>query len=236
MNKGNIAFGIVGLLVGLVVGFLFANSVNKSEREATPDQTSSNAGPIGNSALPPDHPPLTQTGGQSQNAPIPEVTAAIEKARAEPQNFDAQLAAGDLYYQIGRFEDAAKFFEVANKLKPSHSETMIKAGNAYFDAEQYEKAEKWYLLALKKEPKNVNVRTDLGLSFALRSPPDNERAINEYKIALDIDQNNEFALQNLALAYDDKGDKENSLLTIEKLKKVNPNNQLIRKMDGELQK
>lgn len=234
MKKDNIACVVIGLVVGLVVGFLFANSVNKSALEGPSALTSANVAPLGNPALPPDHPPLTQTGDQSQNAPLREVTAAIEKAQAEPQNFDAQLAGGDLYYQIGRFDDAAKFYELASKLKPSNSETMIKAGNAYFDAEQYEKAEKWYLLVLKKDPNNINVRTDLGLTFALRSPPDIEKAVKQYKISISIDPNNEIALQNLALAYDEKGDKENFLLIIEKLKKVNPNNPAIPKNDGEL--
>ena len=227
-------FGLLGLVAGLVVGFMFANSINKSTLEKPSELTSSNAAPVGNPELPPNHPPLTQTGDPSQNAPLPEVTAAIEKARAEPQNFDAQMSAGDLYYQIGRFDGAAKFYEIASKLKPANIETMIKAGNATFDAEQYEQAEKWYQAVLKKDPKNVNVRINLGLTFALRSPPDIETAVKEYRKSLSIEPNNEIALQNLALAYDEKGDKENFLLTIEKLKKINPDNPAIPKTDGQL--
>ena len=53
---------------------------------------------------------------------------AIDKAKAQPQNYEAQMTAADLYYQIERFDDAAKFYEAAAKLKPGDAEPMIKAG------------------------------------------------------------------------------------------------------------
>jgi len=234
MKKDNVMSAVLGLVVGLVIGFVFANSVNKSsyEKPSTPIDTGS--GSSSNPALPPNHPSLGTSSGTDapQGAPLPQVTAAIDKAKAEPQNFDAQMTAADLYYQIQRFEEAAKFYEAAAKLKPGDSEPLIKAGNAYFDGEKYEQAEKWYLRALEKEPKNINVRTDLGLSFFLRSPRDIDRAIREYKTSLAIDPNHEITLQNLALAYSENGDKENLRATIERLKNVNPNNPAIKKVES----
>ena len=111
---------------------------------------------------------------------------------------------------------------------------MIKAGNAYFDGEKYEIAETWYQRALEKDPKNISVRTDLGLTFFLREPRDIDRAIKEYKTSLAINPEHEISLQNLALAYGEKGDKENLKLTIEKLKKVNPKNPAVTKSEGTL--
>lgn len=239
MKKDNIMSGVLGLVVGLVVGFIFANSVNKSGSETTSAQTNAPAAsvnnPSANPALPPDHPPLgTSTGDSTQTAPLPQVMESIEKAKQQPQNYEAQMTAADLYYQIQRFDDAAKYYEAANKLKPAEAEPLIKAGNAYFDADKYEQAEKWYLLALEKEPKNINVRTDLGLTFFLRTPRDVDRAIKEYKVSLGLDPNHEVTLQNLALAYSENGDKENLRTTIEKLKKVNPNNPAVTKIEGTL--
>jgi tetratricopeptide (TPR) repeat protein len=245
MKKENLMSAILGLIVGLVVGFVFANSVNR-----TPEKTSTSAvtaGPTGsNPALPPDHPPLgTSQGGQTAGAPLPQVSEAIEKARNEPQNYEAQMTAADLYYQIQRFGEAAKLYEAANKLKPTEAEPLIKAGNSYFDLaveagerndeqavnEGFALAEKWYLLALKKEPKNIIVQTDLGLSFFLRTPPDIERAIQEYKAALRIDPNHEITLQNLARAYVENGDKAALRSTLDKLKKVNPKNPAIARVE-----
>ena len=231
---------VLGLVVGLVIGFMFANNVNKSA-VATPVATAgSTMPPSSNPNLPPDHPPLgtssgaASQGGPAQSGPQPQVTAAIEKAKAEPQNFEAQMTAADLFYQIQRFEEASKFYETASKLKPADTEPMIKAGNAYFDAEKYEQAEKWYLQALQKEPKNINVRTDLGLTYFLRTPRDIDTAIKMYKMSLDIDPNHEISLQNLSLAYSEKGDKANLDVTLEKLRKVNPNNPALTKAADKL--
>ncbi len=233
MKKENIMFGVFGLIVGLVVGFVFANSVNQTTIETTSAQTTT--GSTSNPAIPPDHPPLgTSMGDATQTAPIPQVMESIEKAKQQPQNYEAQMTAADLYYQIQRFEDAAKYYEVAAKLKPADAEPLIKAGNAHFDAEKYETAEKWYLLALEKEPKNLGVRTDLGLTFYLRTPRDIDRSIKEYKFALDIEPNHEITLQNLAIAYNEEGDKDNLRTTIEKLKKINPNNPAVTRLEGTL--
>jgi len=237
MKKDNLMSAVLGLIVGLVVGFVFANSVNKTipERPTTTMATSNNAPPSGNPALPADHPPLgTSSGDPTGGAPLPQVTEAIEKAKQQPQNYEAQMTAADLYYQIQRFEDAAKFYEAANKLKPGEAEPLIKAGNSHFDYENYEVAEKWYLLALEKEPKNINVRNDLGLTFFLRSPRQVERAVKEYQASLAINPAHEITLQNLALAYVENGDKESLKTTIEKLKSVNPKNPAVVKTEGML--
>ncbi|HEX3101287.1 MAG TPA: tetratricopeptide repeat protein [Pyrinomonadaceae bacterium] len=234
MKKESIMFGVFGLIVGLVIGFMGANNLNRQAAgQIAQAPAGSTAAPAGNPNLPADHPPIGTTGaGQPQSgAPLPQVTEAIDKAKQQPQNYEAQMTAADLYYQIQRFEDAAKFYEIAAKLKPGESEPMIKAGNAYFDGEKYEQAEKWYLQALQKDPKDINVRTDLGLTFFLRTPRDIDRAIKEYKTSLETDPNHEITLQNLALAYTENGDKEALVKTLERLKKVNPNNPVIKKAE-----
>lgn len=235
MNKESLMFGVLGLIVGLVIGFVGANSMNRTAAGVSPALAPSAPGAAvsGNPALPPDHPPLgTSSGEKPQGAPLPQITEAIEKAKQRPQDYEAQMTAADLYYQIERFAEAAKYYETAIKLKPAEAEPLIKAGNSYFDAKNFETAEKWYSLALAKEPKNINVRNDYGLTFYLRSPRDLTRAIKEYKLSLEIEPNHEFTLQNLAIAYSESGDMENLRATIEKLKKINPQNSEVLKNAG----
>ena len=235
MKKESIMFGVFGLVVGLVIGFMGANSLNRSQAgQIAQAPAGSTSAPAGNPNLPPDHPPIGTTGGDqpTSGAPSAQVTAAIDKAKQQPQNYEAQMTAADLYYQIQRFEDAAKFYEAASRLKPADTEPMIKAGNAYFDGEKYELAEKWYVQALQKNPKDINVRTDLGLTFFLRTPRDIDRAIKEYKTSLETDANHEITLQNLALAYTENGDKEALVKTLDRLKTVNPNNPVIKKAES----
>jgi tetratricopeptide (TPR) repeat protein len=155
---------------------------------------------------------------------MPAVQETIEKANREPNNFEAQMAAAEMYYRIQRFDDAAKFYERANQLKPDDYETVIKLGNVYFDGGKFEQAEKWYSQALAKNPADVNVRTDLGLTFFLRQPPDIERAVQEYRKSLAVNPNHELTLQNLSVALQQKGDSAGLQETIAQLEKVNPNN------------
>ena len=229
MTKDRLIFGIGGIIIGLAAGFLFANRLNREGAQPPQASISNSASTASNPALPPNHPPIGQTGNSASGGAVPEVTAAIDKARQQPDDYEAQMTAGDLYYQIQRFADAAKFYEAAARIKPDAEEAVVKLGNSYFDAEQYEKAAEWYEKALKMRPRDVNVRSDLGLTYFLREPRDIDRAIKEFQASLAIDPNHEMTLQNLAIAYSQKGDSASAEKTIERLKKVNPENPVVTK-------
>jgi tetratricopeptide (TPR) repeat protein len=235
MTKDNVLIGVIGLLIGLIVGFMGANRLNQSGAElAPPAATASNSTNPGG-VLPPDHPPTGATSGisQPQGGALPQVTEAIEKAKQNPQDFEAQMAAGNLYYQIQRFDDARKLYEAANKLKPADMEAIVKLGNVNFDMDKFEEAAKWYEAALKKDPGQVSVRTDYGLTFFLRKPIDIDRAIKEYQTSLGINPNHEITLRNLIVAYREKGDTESASATLERLAKVNPDNPAVKAANGQ---
>ena len=66
MDKNNVLFGIIGLLLGCIIGFLFANNLNQSEPQLAPmsqPQSATNT-TSQNPNLPPDHP---QVGGNQPN-------------------------------------------------------------------------------------------------------------------------------------------------------------------------
>lgn len=230
MHKEKFLYGIIGLLAGCIIGFLFANNLNQGQIQyaPAPPQGSLESMPPTSQNLPPDHPQIGNNTTVPTGAPLPEVTEALKKAEANPNDFDAQLNAGDLYYQIQRFDEAAKFYERAAKLRPDAKEVLVKTGNAYFDAEKYETAEKWYAAALAKNPDDANVRTDLGLTFYLRNPPDVDRAIKEYKTVLEKNPDHELTLQNLVVALREKGDTNAAREVVDRLAKVNPNNPVLK--------
>ena len=82
MRKDNIMFGVFGLIAGLVVGFVFANSLNKTAIEKpSVGSATSTSGLSGNPALPADHPPLgTSAGDSTQTAPVEQVMVSFVKA------------------------------------------------------------------------------------------------------------------------------------------------------------
>lgn len=235
MNKENVLFGIVGLLAGLIIGFVFANSVNQRSAVITPVGGGTTAASA-NSNMPPGHPDIGAGGTTgAQGGMQPEVQSAIEQAKQAPNDFDAQMKAAEMYYQIGRFDDAIEYLTKANKLKPEDREVIVSLGNANFDADKYEEAEKWYNQALAKSD-DVSVRTDLGLTFVFRQPPNYDRAIQEFKKSLAKDPGHIQTLQNLTVAYQKKGDAANAKDTLAKLEAVDPSNAALKKLKEDVGK
>jgi tetratricopeptide (TPR) repeat protein len=225
VNTKIILFTLLGAAIGFFGGFFLANSLNRSM--ATQQQTASLNNPAMQQMPPPGN--HSTAGGA-----VPMVTEAIERAKNEPDNFEAQYNAANMYYQIDRFEEAIKYFEAAHKILPDHYQTLVRLGNSNYGARRYAEAERWYAEALKLKPDDVDVRTDYGTTFFLREPRDLDRAVAEYKISLEKNPNHEPTLQNLCAVYLEKGDKQNLAETIAKLEKVNPQNPTIAKFKQEL--
>lgn len=151
MNRENLLFAVIGLLLGFIVGFMFASSM--SQKTAQTQMSAQN--------LPADHPPLGAQNAGDPAAQREQVMAQIEKARNEPKNFDAQIRAAELYYQIQRYDQAIEFLLKANQLKPSDYETVAVLGVVNLDAGHYDQAEKWYRVALKMKSDDVRVLAGL---------------------------------------------------------------------------
>jgi tetratricopeptide (TPR) repeat protein len=158
MSRENILFAIIGILFGFIVGFMFASSM--SQKMASPQSTAASQ------AMPADHPPVaggSGGGAQSQDpqAVREQVTASLEKARSEPNNFEAQVKAAELYYQIQRYDQAIEFLLKANQLKPTDYRTVVILGMVNLDAGHYDTAEKWYRAAMKMKADDVMVLAGL---------------------------------------------------------------------------
>lgn len=157
MTRENFLFAVIGILLGFIVGFMFASSM--SQKQATPQVASSSQ------TMPADHPPVgSQQGGQDPQATRAEVAASLEKARNEPTNFEAQIKAAELYYQIQRYDQAIEFLLKANQIKPTDYRTVVILGMVNLDAGHFETAEKWYRAAIKMKADDVMVLA--GLSAA----------------------------------------------------------------------
>ncbi len=91
----------------------------------------------------------------------PAVMAQVTKARQEPNDFEAQLKAAELFYQIQRYDSAIEFLLKANKLRPDDYETLVSLGIINMDAGHFDVAEKWYRAALAKKSDDVRVLAGL---------------------------------------------------------------------------
>ena len=221
MNKNNFLFSLIFLITGLIVGFYASNYINRNAQSAVL-QNQPNA-PLQN----PQVQNIVVKDQPAQGGMLPDVSAVIEKAKNEPNNFEAQIKAGDMYQQIKGFDKAVAFYEQAHNVKPDNYELIVKIGNAYFDAGQFETAAKWYEQALAKNANDSDVRTDLGITFVERANPDFDRAINEFKTSLQTNPKHEPTLYNLAVAHYKKGNQEEADKILAQFESINPNSQLV---------
>lgn len=226
MNKENILYGVIGLLLGLIIGFVFANKTNQSLLQP---RTGTNAA---NPNMPSDHPAIDG----SQQGMTPQVAEAIKAADEQPNNFEAQMRVASMYYQIQNFDKAVEYLQKANKIRPDDYDSIVQLGNVTFDAQRYEEAEKWYSSALVKKPDDIAVRTDLGLTFFLRTPPDYDKAIKEFEGSLKRDPNHKQTLFNITSSYMKKGEFQKAKEFMERLEKSDPNNAEVAKLRAELDK
>lgn len=230
MNKENILFGVVGLLLGLIIGFVFTNNVNQTGAAPLAAATSMQA----NSNIPAGHPDIGSNGKPKEITP--EGQAAIDAAKQAPSDIDAQLKAAEVYYMLDRFDEAIVLLKAANKIQPDNREVLVHLGNANFDGEHWDEAEKWYTAALAKKNDDVNARTDLGLIFVFRDPPNYDRAITEFNKSLAIDPNHIQTLQNLTVAYSKKGEAVKARETLAKLESVDPKNAALNRLREDITK
>jgi len=154
MTRDNLLFAIIGILLGFIGGFLLAGNISQREAAMRAGAMSAQAG---QQNLPANHPPIggDQTTGEGGQQMLASVQTAMKQARENPNDFDAQVTAAKLEYQIGRYDQAIEYLLAANKLKPDNAEVLGMLGEANMDAKHFDAAMKWYKAALTKNPSDL---------------------------------------------------------------------------------
>jgi tetratricopeptide (TPR) repeat protein len=122
--RSNASLIIVGSLLGLVGGFKIANLQYRSEQSGAKNREIAR---------------VTEDMPGSQA----DVNKVIEKARANPNDVEAQVTAASQFIQIERPEQAMPFLEQARKLKPDDPRISAGIGVAHFMLAQYDQALDW---------------------------------------------------------------------------------------------
>lgn len=121
MNKGQISFAVAGVIFGFLVGFVAAHQLYVGRGEAAFQHppvapgTPRGGGAPGagaNGAPPADGGTATMEAVQQE---IASLTAILEK---DPKNLQALVRMGNLYFDVGMFEQAAGFYQRALEVDP----------------------------------------------------------------------------------------------------------------------
>jgi tetratricopeptide (TPR) repeat protein len=158
LSRENFLFAIIGVLLGFILGFMLHGVMSQRDAERAAASTQERQ------QLPADHPPVDtgdSGGDQQQQMQMQEVQQTIAKARNDPKDFDAQILAARLEYQIGQYDEAVKFLLTANQIKPEDYEVLVMLGIVNANAGHWDAAEKWYKAAAAKNPKDVTVASSL---------------------------------------------------------------------------
>jgi tetratricopeptide (TPR) repeat protein len=223
MSKSYFWLSILGILISFAGGFLLANALNRNELNSLRGE---------NERLKNTSP---QTASSLSNE---EIRQKIAEADQNPNNLPFQKNLGMALYRYAAFKqetdlltETIRLLDRAYENDPTDYDVLVTLGNAHFDIgfieknnSEFLKAREFYLKALEQKPDDTDVRTDLGLTYYLTEPREMEKALNEFKKSLQVNERNEKTLQVLAQAFISEKNAAEAEKYITKLKEVNKNN------------
>jgi predicted Zn-dependent protease len=138
---------IIGLILGLAVGFKIANLQFRNEQGAIKMNAVVQAAgefPQGNQNMSPE---------QIQN----QVRAIIDKAKGNPEDFEAQLDAAWQFVQINQPQEALTFLEQARKISPNDARVLAQFGVVNMMMGRADDAIGFAKRAREMEPRNPTI-------------------------------------------------------------------------------
>src|SRR5947209_8197923 len=244
---------LIGAVLAFVLGFPLATGINRQDQarlraevahaQSAGPSKSAGAGekPRAQAREGDDDSSLTLTDDQIKNA--------VAKADASPADAELQKKVGQGLYvyawQTGNdsiLPDVARILKRAHGLDQKDFKTTLMAADAYFliarnggDAKPLADARKLYEDALASKPDDAESRTKLGMTYFYDKPPDTQRAVREYRRALQSDPRQEMALQSLAAALIESGNLDEAERHLGELEQVNPSNRELPSLRAQLE-
>ena len=240
MNGKVFWLSIIAIIVSFIGGFLLANALNRNDLNTLRAENDR----LKNSQT------LTKQNESDLTLSDDEIREKIAEADRNPTNYAFQKNLGlALYRYAAMKQDAQMLMEVGRLLNRAYEnnrqdyDVTVALGNIYFDIgyfqkdnSQFQKAREFYQKALEQKSNDSDVRTDLGLTYFLTNPPENERAVAEFQKSLQINPKHEKTLQVMAQILLSQNNPDEAEKFISRLKEVNSNNQTIPELESQASK
>ena len=154
MKSDAIAFGIAGVLFGLIAGWIIGSqqgTARPGSAVSAPQSTSS--APAGGGS------------GSTRAAILDEaqVTALKSVAEREASNAAPRVQLANLYFDAERYDDAIKWYEEAAKLAPNDVNVSTDLGVCYYYTNQPDKALAQFTRSLKLDPRHAKTLLNVGI-------------------------------------------------------------------------
>jgi tetratricopeptide (TPR) repeat protein len=150
MKSDAIAFGVAGVLFGLIAGWVIGTQ-QVSTHVAPAAAPSAATGPAG--------------GSESRAALLDEaqVNALKTVAERDASNPKPRAELANLYFDAERYDDAIKWYGDALKLSPNDVNVSTDLGVCYYYTNQPDKALEQFAHSLKIDPKHAKTLLNLGI-------------------------------------------------------------------------
>ena len=152
MKSDAIAFGIAGILFGLIAGWIIGSQQGTGRPAAA-------AAPVAQQT------PASGAGGSSRAAVLDETQVQALKTVAERESSNAtpRVQLGNLYFDAERYDDAIKWYSDALKLSPKDVNVSTDLGVSYYYSNQSDKALAQFDQSLKLDPKHAKTLLNVGI-------------------------------------------------------------------------
>src|SRR5918912_1830938 len=153
MKSDAIAFGIAGVLFGLIAGWIIGSqqTVSRAPAPAPAQQTASSGGGAGS------------TSTRAAVLDETQVNALKSVAEREPANAAPRVQLGNAYFDAERYDEAIKWYTEALKLQPNDVNVTTDLGVCYYYSNQPDKALEQFDRSLKIDPKHAKTLLNLGI-------------------------------------------------------------------------
>jgi len=178
MKSDAIAFGIAGVVFGLIAGWIIGN---QQATARAPAPSTAQAAP----ASAPAADGATTRAAVLDEAQVKALTSAAEH---DPNNAKPRVELANLYFDAERYDDAIKWYADAVRLSPNDVNVSTDLGVAYYYTNQPDKALAQFAHSLKLDPKHTKTLLNEGIVKAF-GKQDLEGATEAWQQVLKIDPN-----------------------------------------------
>jgi tetratricopeptide (TPR) repeat protein len=153
MKSDAIAFGVAGVVFGLIAGWIIGNQQAVRSPAPAPQAQAAASAPAGG-------------GSEGTRAAVLDdarVKALTSVAEREPSNTKPRVELANLYFDAERYDDAIKWYAEAVKLDPTDVNVSTDLGVAYYYTNQPDKALAQFEHSLALDPKHAKTLLNMGI-------------------------------------------------------------------------
>ena len=145
MKSESIAFGVAGILFGLIAGWIIGSQQAAVRQPPPVAQTAAT------------------TGAAAKVLDQAQINAFSSVAEREPSNAAPRVQLGNLYFDAERYDEAIKWYSEALRLSPNEVEISTDLGVSYYYTNQPDRALEQFARSLKIDPRHTKTLLNVGI-------------------------------------------------------------------------